>query len=271
MTHSRSRLVELLDEHEIRLSRALGQNFVGDANTVRRIARMAAVGPGDAVIDVGAGFGSLTLALAETGASVTAVELDKRVATVLRREVEPLGVKVIEGDALSLDWNDVVVPGKTATLVANLPYNVGTHIVTRVLDRVPAVTRLVVMLQKEVAQRLVARVGDHAYGSLSVKIRYHADAKMLGNVPPTVFVPKPDVESSIVEIQRLDKPRVDVDHAALFALVERGFAQRRKMLRGVLGKAVAPEAFACAGIEPTARAEELDVVDWGRLVECASG
>ena len=261
-------MLELLDRHEIRLSRALGQNFVGDANTVRRIARMANIGAGDKVVEVGAGFGSLTLALAETGASVTAVELDKRVAAVLRELVEPAGVVVVEADALSLDWNTVI--DEPSTLVANLPYNVGTHIVTRVLDSVPLVTKLVVMLQREVAQRLVAKVGDSAYGALSVKVRYHGDGKILGHVPPTVFVPKPDVESTIVEITRLPKPRVDVDATELFAMVERGFAQRRKMLRNTLGEVVTAEHFECAAIAPTARAEELDVVDWGRLVRCAA-
>lgn len=265
VTHSKPGILALLDQHGLRLSRALGQNFVVDPNTVRRIARMADVGEGDEVVEVGAGLGSLTLALAETGATVTAIELDKRIAPVLASIVEPKGVVVIQGDALEVDWAEIA-PGPT-TLVANLPYNVGTHIITKVLDEVPNVTRLVVMVQKEVARRLAATVGSPDYGSLSVKIRYHADAKILGTVPPTVFVPKPDVDSAIVELTRLGAPRVDSDFAHLFALVHKAFGKRRKMLRSSLGNSISPQAYERAAISSTMRPEELDVVDWARLLE----
>jgi 16S rRNA (adenine1518-N6/adenine1519-N6)-dimethyltransferase len=268
VTHSRKRINELLDAHGLHPSRALGQNFVADANTVRRIARLADVGVGDHVVEIGGGLGSLTLALVETGARVTVVEIDKHMLPVLREVVAGHHVTVVEGDALKVDWNTIVSPDERAVVVANLPYNVGSSIVATLLDEVPQIERMLVMVQKEVAERLAAGVGDPAYGALSVKIRYHADAKLVGDVPSTVFVPKPDVVSALVDIRRLPSPRVDVDRDRLFELVRAGFAQRRKMLRGSLKGRVSAEQFACAAIEPTARAEELDVEDWGRLVQC---
>lgn len=267
MTHSRSEINALLAEHGLKPSRALGQNFVHDPNTVRRIAAMAQVSDGDHVIEVGPGLGSLTLALVELGARVTAVELDRYVAEVLKQIVADKPVEVIQADAMQTDF-DALADEHGSTLVANLPYNVGTHIVTRVLDNFPRVTRLVVMLQKEVAQRMVAKVGDSAYGGLSVKISYHADARIAGVVPPTVFIPKPEVDSAVIDIKRLAAPRVDpaaVDPELLFRLVDAGFGKRRKMLRGSLGDLVTPEAFERAGVQPTQRAEELDVLAWGRL------
>ncbi len=271
VTHTRKQIVELLDRHGLKPSRALGQNFVADANTVRRIARLANVGEGDRVVEVGAGLGSLTLALVETGAHVTAIEIDRHVLPALHEVVDPSNVRIVEGDALKLDWSTVVAADDSAVLVANLPYNVGTMIVADLLDMVPQIKRLVVMVQKEVAQRLVANAGDDAYGALSVKIRYHSTPKMLGFVPPTVFVPQPDVDSALVEMTRLAEPAVDprsVSRDDLFVIVKAGFAQRRKMLRRALNGVVALEAFEAAGIAPTARAEELDVHEWGRLATC---
>ena len=270
MTHSRSQIAALLDQHGLRPSRALGQNFVADPNTVRRIARFAAVDENDHVVEIGAGLGSLTLALAETGARVTAIEIDKYVLPALRSIVADNDrITVVEADALKLDWDAVVPPPQTATMVANLPYNVGTLIVADLLDFVPQITRMVVMVQKEVAQRFVAEPGTKAYGGLSVKIRYHAIPKMLGTVPPTVFVPQPEVDSALVELVRLPAPAVEgVDPDFMFSLVKAGFGQRRKMLRRSLSGIVAPESFEKAGIPETARAEELDVAAWGRLAKC---
>ena len=270
MTLSRPEVSRLLDEHGLRPSRALGQNFVVDPNTVRRIARLAEVGPGDRVVEVGAGLGSLTLALAETGASVTAVEVDRHLLPVLR-EVVPPTVTVVEGDATALDWPALLGAGPWA-LVANLPYNVATPLVADLLDGVPAIARMLVMVQREVGERLAAGPGDPAYGAVSVKVAYWAEAKVVGRVPPSVFLPRPNVESALVAIRRRPAPAVDpavVAPARLFAVVRAGFAQRRKMLRRALDGVVPPEAFAAAGVRPEARAEELDVAAWGRLAACA--
>src|SRR5205085_10488250 len=182
MTLSRPQIRRLLDENGLRPSRARGQNFVADPNTVRRIARLADVGPGDRVIEIGAGLGSLTLALAETGAAVTAVEVDRGLVPLLRSLVEPAGVTVIEADAMRLDWSALLGDGPWV-LVANLPYNVATPLVADLLDGVPAITRMLVMVQREVGERLAATAGADAYGAVSVKVAYWATAAVVGRVP----------------------------------------------------------------------------------------
>ena len=270
MTHSGADIAALLETHGLRPSRALGQNFVADPNTVRRIARLAAVGPGSSVLEFGAGLGSLTLALAETGARVVAVELDRHVIPVLRTVVEPAGVEVVEGDAMALDLPALLAergPGPW-DLVANLPYNLATPLVMRVLVEVPAVERLLVMVQREVGERMAATVGDPAYGSVSVRVAYFARASLAGRVPASVFIPRPRVESVLVRLERRPAPAVDpalVPYARLAAVIKAGFGQRRKMLRRSLAGVVAPEAFERAGVRPDARAEELGVEEWGRL------
>ncbi len=178
---------------------------------------------------------------------------------------------VVEGDALTLGW-DALLGAGTWVLVANLPYNVATPLVAELLDHVPAITRMLVMVQREVAQRLVAGPGDDAYGAVSVKVAYWATAGIAGSVPPTVFLPQPNVESSLVEIVRRDVPAVPgtVDRARLFQLVSAGFGQRRKMLRRSLASLVDPDAFAEAGVRPEARAEELGLDDWARLAAAST-
>jgi 16S rRNA (adenine1518-N6/adenine1519-N6)-dimethyltransferase len=268
VTLSPRQVRDLLDRYGLAPSRALGQNFVADPNTVRRIARLAGVGPGDRVVEIGPGLGSLTLALAETGASVTAVEVDRHLLPALHEVVDPAGVRVVHGDALRLDWHDVLGPpgdGPPWALVANLPYNVATPLVLDLLAGVPAIDRMLVMVQREVGERLAARPGDKAYGIPSVKVAYRAEAEIVGRVPPTVFIPPPRVDSALVSIRRLPAPPVDADPATLFRLVEAGFGQRRKMLRRSLTGLVPAEAFAAAGVRPEARAEELDLAAWSRL------
>jgi 16S rRNA (adenine1518-N6/adenine1519-N6)-dimethyltransferase len=265
---------ELLSEHGLSPSRALGQNFVADPNTVRRIARLAEVGPGDRVVEVGPGLGSLTLALAETGASVTAVELDRHLLPALRSVVEPHGVRVVQGDAMRLDWSALLGDeggsgGSAASgewsLVANLPYNIATPLVLDLLAGVPAIERMLVMVQREAGERLAAHPGERAYGIPSVKVAYRATAEVVGRVPATVFIPPPRVESVLVRLRRLPEPPVEADPAVLFRLVETGFGQRRKMLRRSLAALVDPAAFERAGVRPEARAEELSLQDWARL------
>jgi len=269
VTHTRRTLNELFDRHGLAPSRALGQNFVIDPNVVRKIARLAAVGEGDHVVEIGAGVGSLTLALVETGATVVAVEIDRHLIPALAEVAEPLGVTIVHGDALELDWSSVLSAAPTWTLVANLPYNVATPLVLDLLDAVPAIGRMLVMVQREAGERLAAGVGDDAYGIPSVKVGYWATAKLVGRVGPDVFVPKPNVESALVEITRRPAPATDADPARLFTLVRAGFGQRRKMLRRSLVDLVDPAAFATAGVRPEARAEELSVEDWGRLTHAS--
>ena len=268
MTHSHRDITELLTQHGLAPRRAFGQNFVSDPNTVRRIARMANVGPNDHVVEIGAGLGSLTLALAETGARITAIEIDHGIAPVLRDVVKDLpNVSVVVGDALELDWNEIIPPGNKAVVVANLPYNVATPLVADLLDAIPQISRFVVMVQKEVALRLASSVGSSDYGAISVKVAYWATARVLGDVPPSVFIPRPKVTSSIIEITRRETPAVGPHIAPqqLFKVIRTGFGQRRKMLRRSLAAIATPENFVLAGVSPEARPEELDVHQWGRL------
>ena len=271
MTISRADASRQLESRGHRARRSLGQNFVVDPNTVRRIARLAGTGPGDAVVEIGAGLGSLTLALAETGADITAVEIDTNLLPLLEENVGHLpNVRVVNADATTLDWTALLAGRDDWKLVANLPYNVATPLVADVLDHVPAVRSIFVMVQKEVGERLAAVPGDDAYGAVSVKVAFHATASIAGVVPPTVFLPRPNVDSALVSIVRRAGPvDVTVDRDALFRLVRAGFAKRRKMLRGALAGMVDEDRFARAGVAPTARAEELSVHDWVRLLRAA--
>jgi 16S rRNA (adenine1518-N6/adenine1519-N6)-dimethyltransferase len=270
VTHSRPAIRQLLDSAALSPRRDLGQNFVADPNTVRRIAALARVGPDDRVVEIGAGLGSLTLALAETGAEITAIEADRSLVPILRDVVAELpNVTVVEGDALRLDWAALLDGSgdgpRPWVLVANLPYNVATPLICDLLDGVPGIGRMLVMVQREAAERFAASPRTPAYGAVSVKTAYWADARVVGHVPAAVFVPRPNVESALVEIVRHEPPATDP--GTLFPLVRAGFGQRRKMLRRSLAGIVTPETFTAAGISPTARAEELDVAAWCRLAD----
>jgi 16S rRNA (adenine1518-N6/adenine1519-N6)-dimethyltransferase len=240
-------------------SRALGQNFVVDANTVRRIARLAAVGPGDQVLEIGAGLGSLTLALAETGATVRALEIDRYLIEPLRSVVEPLGVTVHQANALEANY-DEILGSRPAVVVANLPYNVATPVVLHLLESQPLVTRLLVMVQKE--------AGDEAYGAVSLRVQYFADAKIVGKVPPSVFVPKPNVDSVLVSLVRRPHVRVDPDlvsESELFTVIRTAFGQRRKMLRRSLSEWTTEGVFERSGVAETRRPEELTIEEFAAL------
>ena len=270
MTHSRPTVRELLTSRGLAPRRDLGQNFVADPNTVRRIAHLAGVGPDDHVLEIGAGLGSLTLALAETGAAVTAVEVDRGLVAALREVVADVpGVRVVEADAMSADWDELLGGHPEWVLVANLPYNVATPLVCDLLDDVPAIRRMLVLVQKEVAERLAAPAGSPAYGAVSVKVAYWATARTVGDVPASVFMPRPKVESALVEITRRTPPAVAPD--ALFPLVRTAFGQRRKMLRRSLADVVTAEQFVAADVPATARPEELALDDWVRLTTAVGG
>ena len=235
--------------------------------------RLAEVAPDDRVLEIGPGVGSLTLALAEAAAQVLALELDRHLLPVLETVLDGVGnVSLVQGDALDVDYEALLPPGPW-TSVSNLPYNVATPLVARLLEDVPRLERLVVMTQREVAARLAAGPGEEAYGAVSVKVAYHARARVLGTVPPTVFVPRPRVESALVALHRRPAPAVEVPSPdRLFALVRGGFAQRRKMLRQALRPLLgdgAAEILEAAGIDPGARAEVLGLDEWAALARVA--
>lgn len=269
MTHSRRDVVALMESHGLHPSRALGQNFVVDPNTVRRIARLANIGPQSHVIEIGPGLGSLTMALAETGARIDAVEIDRFLLAPLRSVVEPLGVVVHHGDALTFDFS-TIIDQTGAVVVANLPYNVATPLVLHLLESFPLITRMLVMVQREVGERFAAFAGDEAYGAVSLRVQYYAQARVVGKVPASVFVPRPKVESALVLFER--RPRVAVDpslvsEAALFEVVRTAFGQRRKMLRRSLSNWSSEGVFERAGIDETRRPEELTLEEFARLAQ----
>jgi 16S rRNA (adenine1518-N6/adenine1519-N6)-dimethyltransferase len=283
----------LLTEHGIRPKRSLGQNFLVDPNTARRIAAVAGVEPGDHVLEVGPGLGSLTLALIERGAEVLALELDARLAQVLRSVLESASVdiepsesraprpraQVQVGDACSVSFPSLLDAASSGherawSCVSNLPYNVAVPVVMRVLDDTPAVERMLVMVQREVGERLAAHPGHEHYGAVSVKVSYYAEAAIVGAVPPTVFLPRPKVDSVLVRLERRARPSVSVPSAPeLFTLVRAGFAQRRKTLRRslqpLLGERTG-DVLTAAGVAPSSRAEVLGLDEWAALARSAA-
>jgi 16S rRNA (adenine1518-N6/adenine1519-N6)-dimethyltransferase len=268
----------LLAAHDLKPSRALGQNFLADPNTARRIVRLAGVGPGDRVLEIGPGIGSLTVALAEAvqpGGGIVALELDRHLLPVLAEVVGDVPqVTVVQGDALTIDYGPLLGGADAWTMVSNLPYNVATPLMARLLEEVPALLRLSVMVQKEVAERLAAPPGTPACGAISVKVAYHATAAVVGVVPPTVFMPRPKVDSAVVRFERRSAPPVEVPSPQrLFALARGGFGQRRKTLRQALRPLLGGEVegvLAAAGVPSMARAETLTLQEWAALARAAA-
>jgi 16S rRNA (adenine1518-N6/adenine1519-N6)-dimethyltransferase len=258
----------------IRPRKALGQNFVVDANTVRRIAAAARLGTEDVVLEVGPGLGSLTLAMLPLAASVVAVEVDAVLASALPHTVARRApqfadrLQVITADALRV----AELPGAPTTLVANLPYNVAVPVVLHLLATLPSLRRGLVMVQAEVADRLTARPGSRVYGAPTVKLAWWAEARRAGPVPRAVFWPVPNVDSGLVAFDRRDPPTTTAARAEVFAVIDAAFAQRRKTLRAALtgwaGSSTAAEAaLVAAGVDPAARGEQLDVEAFARIAE----
>ncbi|HWD01828.1 MAG TPA: 16S rRNA (adenine(1518)-N(6)/adenine(1519)-N(6))-dimethyltransferase RsmA [Amycolatopsis sp.] len=263
----------LADELDVRPTKKLGQNFVHDPNTVRRIVELAGVGAGDVVLEVGPGLGSLTLGLLDAGASVVAVEIDPVLAgrlprTAAERAPEAAGrLAVVGADALRI--TAVELPAAPVSLVANLPYNVAVPVVLHLLAELPSLTRGLVMVQTEVADRMAAGPGSRVYGVPSVKLAWYGPARKVGAVPRSVFWPVPNVDSALVAFERAGSPP-DVDRRRLFDVVDAAFSQRRKTLRAALagwaGSADrAGELLTAAGIDPKTRGEQLDVRDFARI------
>nr|WP_205862399.1 16S rRNA (adenine(1518)-N(6)/adenine(1519)-N(6))-dimethyltransferase RsmA [Planosporangium thailandense] len=270
---------ELAGRLGVRPTKTLGQNFVHDPNTVRRIVRAADLDPSDVVVEVGPGLGSLTLALLPEAAAVRAVEIDPTLAaalpgTVARHQPEHADrLRVIERDALKVRPDDFDVP--PTALVANLPYNVAVPVVLHLLAILPGLRHGLVMVQKEVADRLTAGPGSKIYGVPSVKLAWYARARQAGRVPPGVFWPVPNVDSGLVAFTRRDPP-AGAQRERVFAVIDAAFAQRRKTLRAALaGWAGGPDAaerlLRAAGVDPGARGESLPVEQFAAIAAAAGG
>jgi 16S rRNA (adenine1518-N6/adenine1519-N6)-dimethyltransferase len=256
----------------VRPTKSLGQNFVHDPNTVRRIVAAAGLDPDDDVLEVGPGLGSLTLGLLPAAAHVYAVEIDPTLAAQLPETVKEKApehaekLTVLHRDALRIGADEVA--GATA-LVANLPYNVAVPVVLHLLATVPTLRHGLVMVQKEVADRLTAGPGSRVYGVPSVKLAWFARARSAGRVPPSVFWPVPNVDSGLVAFTAR-RPPADLDRAAVFAVVDAAFAQRRKTLRAALagwagGADAAARILTAAGVDPGARGEALTVEQFAAI------
>ena len=281
-------LAELLG---LQPTKKLGQNFVIDANTVRRIVRIAGVTAGMTAVEVGPGLGSLTLGLLETGAAVIAVEIDNRLAAQLPHTVAAAAPSTGSGTGLTavpelVEGHLTVVTADAMTvtsldpeptvLVANLPYNVSVPVLLHFLETFPTLASGLVMVQAEVGQRLAAPPGSKVYGSPSAKTAWYGDFRLAGNVSRQVFWPVPNVDSVLVAFERHQQPGTEAERLATFALIDAAFQQRRKMLRQALSVALGDSAAAstritAAGLAPTARGEELSVLDFLAIVRAPSG
>ncbi|TNC29530.1 16S rRNA (adenine(1518)-N(6)/adenine(1519)-N(6))-dimethyltransferase RsmA [Amycolatopsis alkalitolerans] len=264
----------LAAELDVRPTKKLGQNFVHDPNTVRRIVELSGVRPGDAVLEVGPGLGSLTLGLLDAGARVSAVEIDPVLAARLPatvRERAPEGVlTVLERDALKLRAGEL--PEPPSTLVANLPYNVAVPVVLHLLAELPSLARALVMVQTEVADRMAAAPGGRIYGVPSVKLAWYGKVRKVAAVPRAVFWPVPNVDSALVEFER-GAERAG-DREAVFAVIDAAFAQRRKTLRAALagwaGSAERAGAVVrAAGVDPGTRGEQITINEFAKIAESA--
>ena len=265
-------LAELLD---VTPTKKLGQNFVHDGNTVRRIVQIAGVQAGETVLEIGPGLGSLTLGLLEAGASVIAVEIDRRLAEQLPHTVRVMqpgtSLIVVHDDALRV----TELPGEPSRLVANLPYNVSVPVLLHLLEHLPSLRSGIVMVQAEVGHRLAADPGSKVYGAPSVKAAWYGTWRTAGQVSRMVFWPVPNVDSVLVGFERGEEPGTEDERRATFALVDSAFQQRRKMLRqslsGVLGgsSASASAVLERAGVDPQSRGEQLQVADFLAIARVA--
>jgi 16S rRNA (adenine1518-N6/adenine1519-N6)-dimethyltransferase len=267
---------DLAARYGVRPSKSLGQNFLTDPNLARAIASDAGIGPGDHVVEVGAGFGSLTVALAGTGAVVSAVEFDQLLIPAVQEVTAGLeNVSVVQDDAMKLDWLGLTGQAEW-TLCANLPYNIATPLVMDLLAEVPSIRRFIVMVQREAGERLVAQAGEERYGAVSVRVAYAAAGRLIRSVPADVFWPRPRVESVVVRLDRLDASPVDVDRAALWRVIDVSFAERRKTMRNALRRlgldiASADRVLTESGVGPSQRPEELALSAFARIAERIPG
>ncbi|MBC83665.1 MAG: 16S rRNA (adenine(1518)-N(6)/adenine(1519)-N(6))-dimethyltransferase [Acidimicrobiaceae bacterium] len=268
MTLGKKDLINLMDHHQIRPSKSLGQNFVIDPNIIHKIIRDAEIKSGEQILEIGSGLGSLTCELAKIS-SVVALEFDRYLMAPFLEVIENHGVagnvEIIHADAMKIDWKTFFATRKgNWKMVANLPYNIASPLLITMLEEAPQVKEIFVMVQKEVADRFAAQPGGSSYGIPSVKSQYWSEVTVIGKISPEVFYPIPRVDSALLQFKRRKIPKpVNID---LFnQIVRKAFSQRRKMLRKTIGSSYESKIFTEVGIDPRSRPEELSIENWVNL------
>ncbi len=258
----KSHIRQVLESRGIHPSKSLGQNFLVDPNVARRIVKISGIQDGDRVLEIGAGLGSLTVELAGAGAKVVAVEFDRNLIDILREHTYGQEVQIVHGDAMKMDFKELLEDfdpaGKSWTMVSNLPYNIATPLVISMLTQVPRIKKMVIMVQKEVAQRFIAKPNTKEYGASTLKIAYFANCKLEASFSPNIFLPVPNIESALVTMER-NELLPTLDYKTFSDMVNAGFANRRKMLRTTLSQMLSPFEIESAGVDPSLRGEALNL------------
>ena len=270
MVVGKSDLKDMMEKHDLRPSKSLGQNFVVDPNTILKIIRAANIEKGEQILEIGPGLGSLTSQLSATS-KVVAIELDRYLVPALEEVLDHFGkrenVEIVQEDAMKIDWQEFFTQRQGVwKMVANLPYNIATPLLVTLLENAPEIQAIYVMVQLEVGERFAASPRSKAYGIPSVKAQYWAETKVLGKVSPNVFLPVPKVDSAILQIIRKSSPP-EVNYANFSRLIQTAFQHRRKMIRKSLNTLVPLANFSIAEVSPQARPEELSVTDWVKLAK----
>ena len=270
MVVGKSDLKDMMEKHDLRPSKSLGQNFVVDPNTILKIIRAANIEKGEQILEIGPGLGSLTSQLSVTS-KVVAIELDRYLVPALEEVLNQFGkrenVEIVQEDAMKIDWQEFFTQRQGVwKMVANLPYNIATPLLVTLLENAPEIQAIYVMVQLEVGERFAASPKSKAYGIPSVKAQYWAETKVLGKVSPNVFLPVPKVDSAILQIIRKPSPP-EVNYTNFSRLIQTAFQHRRKMIRKSLNTLVPLANFSIAELSPQARPEELSVTDWVKLTK----
>ncbi|MEL7647242.1 MAG: 16S rRNA (adenine(1518)-N(6)/adenine(1519)-N(6))-dimethyltransferase RsmA [Sedimentibacter sp.] len=268
---------DILDKYGFRFSKSLGQNFLIDGNIINKIAETAELDENSGVIEIGPGFGTLTQVLCQKAKKVVAIEVDRSLEKVHHETLDYDNIKIIYEDFMKIDVDKLIkeeFQGLDVKIVANLPYYITTPIIMKILEERYKISRIVVMVQKEVAQRLNSKPGSKEYGAITLAVNYRADTEIAMIVPSSVFMPRPKVDSAVIRFDILKKPRIEVlDENILFAAIKASFGQRRKtLLNGLsnnlkLSKDVVKTALEQAGIDPGVRGETLSLEDFGRIAD----
>ena len=266
---------DVVQKYNFKFTKSLGQNFLTDQNVLDDIVNGSNVCEEDFVIEIGPGVGTLTKELLKKAKKVCAVELDSELIPILTEELKEFpNFELIHKDALKVDFNELIGEEKSVKVVANLPYYVTTPIIARLLKEGYKFKSLTIMIQKEVAERIASEPNCKEYGALSILVQYYCDTEILRKVPPTCFIPQPKVDSIIIKLDRLDKPRVELkDEELFFKIVRQSFNMRRKTLRNAiksLGDVAGDDidkAFNDAGIDPRRRGETLSIEEFGKLAD----